>query len=855
MEKAEAIQSRIAKLPDADDPKYDKEFNAAGTEYEEIYPKANRLKLLRLAAGAQDKVEVADEGGKRNLSIAIPGGYGGTMTLTREDSAARNVASLTGKPLDPSAKIWRTNSIEVPESARGKGYGQMLYLAAHADGGWLYNSQAEPGAVRALEALKEKGLIELYSKGGTAGVHASRLTDAGRKLLADAEGPEADSLVPEPRKGVLARARKWLGFAESPEAEDFSPAGADGQRAITLLQNVRTDARAAFVESCRTAIERLIATGEPFQQGTLFSDEELAVVADSLSRSIAVGDLLGRVRIRRRAERAQKMQTFADAESRNQSDFPEEVVKEVADQWFPADGTRVRSPIQMIISKVMEDRGLPLRDAAKLVEQSLLYYGGEHVNGGKEQYWDLVSRIEKQKTWFPKSESFAEWRGPFEGERGGRYWLADGAQDTPENRRYENPNEGGGDGGAQPQPSGEQKAEKVNRRMQAVVEAAEKIPFTKDRIFLDGRGPVDVWGLDEDGADPTYQFVTSAGKRYGMVVATSEEPVRNKEIIFSDENDEIGITGAGNATEVITKVSVATVAYLKKKQPKIATFSAAGNVEGDGAGESSRASLYEKLTKMISMIDKSYASFSYIDDDNKTIFVLVKRPEFEKVKAAVPARARGLKVLSFTEQEAYEMFAELDFESFADDDDPYHDFAEPVPNLEPTRAVDYFRKLVPSLGGSSARYGPRLDRHSFTLAVASDQVILDRVKAAILRSLQSGSTDAGIVVEDILDEAGVSPRNPQYADMVVRTNIMDAYNQGAQDELAEPDMQEAFPVWEYLGVQDSRTGEDHAPKIGKYYPSSVPFAEVRGGRVFNCRCSFAPVSRFMSGNLKVEEEW
>ena len=195
-------------------------------------------------------------------------------------------------------------------------------------------------------------------------------------------------------------------------------------------------------------------------------------------------------------------------------------------------------------------------------------------------------------------------------------------------------------------------------------------------------------------------------------------------------------------------------------------------------------------------------------------------------------------------------------EPFAEGGDPFSDFAEPVPALAPESALAYFRKLVPALGESTVRYGPRLDRHTFTLAVASDQVILDRVKSAILTALQGGTaTGATPDVQDILDSAGVSLNNPQYAEMVVRTNLLDAYNQGAEAELAEPEMKEAFPAWEYLGVLDTRTGDDHKPKIGKYYPSSVSFAEVRGSRVWNCRCSFAPVSRYLMSGVRVEERW
>jgi hypothetical protein len=190
------------------------------------------------------------------------------------------------------------------------------------------------------------------------------------------------------------------------------------------------------------------------------------------------------------------------------------------------------------------------------------------------------------------------------------------------------------------------------------------------------------------------------------------------------------------------------------------------------------------------------------------------------------------------------------------DDDPFHSFDEAIPPLPPRQALDYFNRLVPSLSPRVERYGPKLDRYAFTLAASADEVILERVKKAILESLEEGES-ATPNVEDILDEAGVSMRNPQYAELVVRTNVLDALNQGAQAELATPEMQEAFPVWEYLGILDDRTGDDHRPKIGKFYPASAAFHEVRGPRVFNCRCSLAGVHRLdpRLKSIKVEETW
>ena len=132
--------------------------------------------------------------------------------------------------------------------------------------------------------------------------------------------------------------------------------------------------------------------------------------------------------------------------------------------------------------------------------------------------------------------------------------------------------------------------------------------------------------------------------------------------------------------------------------------------------------------------------------------------------------------------------------------------------------------------------------------MATEQTLLEKVKQAIAAGLASGR-DATPDVQDVLDAAGVSPKNPAYCEMVVRTNQMDALNAGAMAEMQTPEMQEAFPVWRYDGILDSRTGEDHRPMIGRHYPVSRAFAEVRGPRVFNCRCSPTPVWRGEAAEL------
>jgi hypothetical protein len=141
-------------------------------------------------------------------------------------------------------------------------------------------------------------------------------------------------------------------------------------------------------------------------------------------------------------------------------------------------------------------------------------------------------------------------------------------------------------------------------------------------------------------------------------------------------------------------------------------------------------------------------------------------------------------------------------------------------------------------------------------------VLTARVQDAIEEALREhrSTADARKAIDDILDAAGVGPRRDDYATMVFRTNANDSYQQAHYEEARSPELRGTFPVWRYLGVRDGRQGKDHEPKFDRYYPAEASFADVRGPRIFNCRCSLewvdADTWQELEGQgAKVETRW
>lgn len=197
-------------------------------------------------------------------------------------------------------------------------------------------------------------------------------------------------------------------------------------------------------------------------------------------------------------------------------------------------------------------------------------------------------------------------------------------------------------------------------------------------------------------------------------------------------------------------------------------------------------------------------------------------------------------------------------------DAPFSTFADESPGIlaTPETAVAFFMSRRPELGIDPDRFGPLQRRQAFTLARSANKYLTARVQTVIGGALRGNKSDAEATaaISEALAGAGVTPKNPQYAEMVFRTNAMDAFQQGMYDEGRHDDVAETFPCWQYLIVDDDRTGDDHRPKGNKFYPAHAAFSAVRGDRPFNCRCSLRWVDqyeweRLRGRGMRTEDNW
>jgi hypothetical protein len=189
---------------------------------------------------------------------------------------------------------------------------------------------------------------------------------------------------------------------------------------------------------------------------------------------------------------------------------------------------------------------------------------------------------------------------------------------------------------------------------------------------------------------------------------------------------------------------------------------------------------------------------------------------------------------------------------------------KPLHPMTPVEAYNYFKSIVPRLGVSDPEeFDKEQQQSAQDLALQVDKILLDKVKEIILSEMQGEGNKVGGLsssqrIKKLLDDAGVGPTNSQYGDMVLRTNLMDAYNTGADHERQDPAVAGEFPVWRYVGIKDGRQRKTHEAHFDKYYDNSVSFAQVRDSlhngefSGFNCRCDQIPIHKSDWARLQSE---
>jgi len=135
--------------------------------------------------------------------------------------------------------------------------------------------------------------------------------------------------------------------------------------------------------------------------------------------------------------------------------------------------------------------------------------------------------------------------------------------------------------------------------------------------------------------------------------------------------------------------------------------------------------------------------------------------------------------------------------------------------------------------------------------VRAERVVLAlNAWAARLRELRNGFVVMGSDVvatpelPEVLEEEGASPLRPDHAETLFRTEVQRAYGAGREQALHDPEITGAFPLHQYVAIQDNRTRVEHRALHGFLAEPDDPFWIGHSPPwELNCRCDKIPVTR------------
>lgn len=595
---------------------------------------------------------------------------------------------------------------------------------------------------------------------------------------------------------LAEREREAAKFAEPVPTDQVALAGPDGRRAAELLGDAKRHGMLTLYYLTRRALKRLLASGNPADAESFFDEQELQALADSLANTTGTANLLGRARIRERAEQAELVEQGLREFGENDS--------------FAAFGASI---------PVLSLDGVS-RFAWKPYTNPKDGRSGAISDGGRVAYGPDAERYLAGQKEEPKKEEAAS-------DKTGSAESVSGKQTTtPEFKAW----------------FGDSKV--VNP------DGTPAIVYHGTKSEFDAFQPSKPGGGIYFTADP--DVASSYSVRYGKSKIDGEfDKLRAKLESEGVGKWDVHRHPEWKALEDRARTEGASVApvYLSIRNPLVIVNS---------QKESSRVNaIKDDPVEIAKLIAQGY--------DGIVVRGAIDRPiSYTKADAEAANKPADLWVAFRPTQ----IKSAIGNKGTFDPKNPkitHSEFVEPPPPIPPESAINYFNSLVPTLNIDPAFVGIIRDR-AFTMSVATDEALLRSVKSIIADTLKTGDTTGKVAdIQDLLEQSGVAPKNPQYSEMVYRSNMMNSFNEGASEELQDPLMQEFFPVNEYLGIADGRERARHRVHFNKYYPANVPFAEIRDSEAgeydgYNCRCTFRPVSKYEWRDLKargatVEESW
>lgn len=154
--------------------------------------------------------------------------------------------------------------------------------------------------------------------------------------------------------------------------------------------------------------------------------------------------------------------------------------------------------------------------------------------------------------------------------------------------------------------------------------------------------------------------------------------------------------------------------------------------------------------------------------------------------------------------------------------------------------------------------GAAKDR-AFTITADITAESIAKVRDAIVEDLEEGTSLTGFR-EKIAERLETLPISEAHLEQIYRNNVNEAFSQGMERVLEQPQVESGFPYRQYIAIHDGRCRKEHREmeKLGLdgtniYHFSDITWKRFRPPWSYFCRCGWNSLSIRDAARLGVKE--
>ena len=169
-------------------------------------------------------------------------------------------------------------------------------------------------------------------------------------------------------------------------------------------------------------------------------------------------------------------------------------------------------------------------------------------------------------------------------------------------------------------------------------------------------------------------------------------------------------------------------------------------------------------------------------------------------------------------------------------------------DVPPQEAIDFFKRKQILLPEDFIKLEREAKAGAFSVANVYKEDVIEAFRSELVDALQNGRTTKQTIsrLREILDGAGHAKLGNAHLETIVRTTMQAAYGVGRR--IAQEDVSDILPKWEYSTVGDDRTRPSHMALDGSQFPADHPFwNKYYPPWDFRCRCTVIATFDYRKG--------